>query len=90
MKNQIKVIVLCALVIASGFAVHLRLREAKAFTSFGTALIPAVPVSVVADVPFSVKEQIEDVLVRKLAQKAQSKLQDGVLSKIQTAGRLGG
>lgn len=64
-------------------------ERAEAFSAFGGAAagILAVPVTVVADIPFSIKEQVEDVVVRAAARRLQSELQKRVWSKIQSSGR---
>jgi hypothetical protein len=67
------------------FSFHKKVLAFSGFTGAAGSIL-AVPVNVVSDIPYSIKEQIEDVIVRSLAKNALTKLQDGVLNKIRIAG----
>lgn len=85
----VKIIIasLAVIVIALTFFARAH-KKASAFSGFtGVAgAILAVPVNVVGDIPFSIKEQVEDTIVRALARNAQTRLQNGVLDKIRKGG----
>lgn len=71
------------------YAFSFRTEKTDAFSVFQGAAggFLAVPVTVVADIPFSIKEQVEDVVVRAGARRLQSELQKRVWAKIQRSGR---
>jgi hypothetical protein len=88
-RNSVKIIAISLLTMAVSLVFFARFyNKARAFSGFTGAAgsVLAVPVNVVSDIPYSIKEQIEDVIVRSLAKNALTKLQDGVLNKIRIAG----
>jgi|SRR3989338_99968 len=46
------------------------------------SFVPSVPVTVVADYPYAIKEELEDVITRSLARNIESVLQEKVLSVV--------
>ena len=91
MKIRSKLLALLLILTAAVSTFLIRAPRSKAFSGFtGGAAVLTVPVTVVADIPYSIKEQVEDVIVRSLARNAQTTLQRGVLERIRRYGRDGG